>query len=83
LSPCRAPAVGPSSSRSRWSGFRPLRAETLGLHERIGEVRALGYDRPFERTWNFYLAFCEAAFRTRALRDVHLTLTRPFNEALA
>ena len=31
----------------------------------------------------FYLAFCEAAFRTRALRDVQLTLTRPFNETLA
>ena len=37
----------------------------------------LGYDERFERTWDFYLAFCEAAFRTRALRDVQLTLTRP------
>ena len=46
-------------------------------------MRALGYDRGFERTWDFYLAFCEAAFRTRALRDVQLTLTRPFNETLA
>ena len=49
----------------------------------IDEVRALGYDHRFERTWDFYLAFCEAAFRTRALRDVQLTLTRPFNESLA
>ena len=40
-------------------------------------------DERFRRTWDFYLAFCEAAFRTRALRDVQLTLTRPFNEALA
>jgi len=51
--------------------------------ENIGEVRRLGYDKRFERTWNFYLAFCEAAFRTRALRNVQLTLTRPFNEAIA
>ena len=50
---------------------------------RIDEVRALGYDQRFVRTWDFYLAFCEAAFRTRALRDVQLTLTRPFNEALS
>ncbi len=62
-------------------------AETLhrwraNVHAQIEEVRALGYDRRFERTWDFYLAFCEAAFRTRALRDVQLTLTRPFNEAL-
>jgi cyclopropane-fatty-acyl-phospholipid synthase len=63
-------------------------AETLcrwrnNIRENIDEVRRLGYDERFERTWNFYLSFCEAAFRTRALRDVQLTLTRPFNEVLA
>jgi cyclopropane-fatty-acyl-phospholipid synthase len=57
-------------------------AETLrrwrsNFHARIEDVRGLGYDRRFERTWNFYLAFCEAAFRTRALRDVQLLLARP------
>ncbi len=57
-------------------------AETLhrwraSFHERIAEVRRLGYDRRFERTWDFYLAFCEAAFRTRALRDAQLLLARP------
>jgi cyclopropane-fatty-acyl-phospholipid synthase len=62
-------------------------AETLrrwrsNFHERLGEVRALGYDERFVRTWDFYLAFCEVAFRTRALRDVQLTLTRAFNTAL-
>jgi cyclopropane-fatty-acyl-phospholipid synthase len=63
-------------------------AETLhrwraSFHDRLDEVRRLGYDERFERTWDFYLAFCEAAFRTRALRDVQLTLTRAFNERLA
>ena len=29
---------------------------------RLSEVRALGYDEPFIRTWEFYLAYCEAAF---------------------
>jgi cyclopropane fatty-acyl-phospholipid synthase-like methyltransferase len=42
----------------------------------------LGYDERFIRTWDFYLAFCEAAFRTRALHDYQLVLTRPFNERL-
>jgi cyclopropane-fatty-acyl-phospholipid synthase len=56
-------------------------AETLrrwrsAFHERIDDVRTLGYDRRFERTWDFYLAFCEAAFRTRALRDTQLLLAR-------
>ena len=66
----------------------PHYAETLRrwrkhFHAQIEDVRALGYDRRFERTWDFYLAFCEAGFRTRALRDVQLTLTRPLNESLA
>ena len=46
------------------------------------EVRALGYDDRFVRAWEFYLAFCEAAFRTRALHDYQLVLTRPFNQRL-
>ena len=66
----------------------PHYAETLrrwraNFHGHIDEVRALGYDRHFERTWDFYLAFCEAAFRLRVLRDVQLTLTRPLNGAIA
>ena len=60
-----------------------LRRWRANFLTRIDEVRELGYDHRFERTWDFYLAFCEAAFRTRALRDVQLTLTRPFNEALS
>jgi cyclopropane-fatty-acyl-phospholipid synthase len=54
-----------------------LRRWRANVHERIGDVRRLGYDRRFERTWDFYLAFCEAAFRMRALRDAQLVLARP------
>ena len=61
----------------------PSYAETLrrwreSFESRLPEVRALGYDRRFERTWRFYLAYCEAAFRTRSLRDVQLTLRRSY-----
>jgi cyclopropane-fatty-acyl-phospholipid synthase len=45
-------------------------------------VLALGYDERFVRAWEFYLAFCEAGFRTRALHDYQLVLTRPFNTRL-
>jgi cyclopropane-fatty-acyl-phospholipid synthase len=63
-------------------------AETLRrwrerFHGRLEDVRRLGYDERFVRTWDFYLAYCEAAFRTRSLRDVQLVLSRPGNEALA
>jgi cyclopropane-fatty-acyl-phospholipid synthase len=61
-------------------------AETLRrwrgrFHARVDEVHRLGYDERFMRTWDFYLAYCEAAFRTRSLRDAQLVLARADNEA--
>ena len=54
-------------------------AETLrrwreNFHRHLGEVRALGYGEHFERTWDFYLACCEAGFRSRVLRDAQIVL---------
>ncbi|HST19427.1 MAG TPA: cyclopropane-fatty-acyl-phospholipid synthase family protein [Gaiellaceae bacterium] len=43
---------------------------------RIEDVRALGYDARFERTWDFYLASCEALFRAGLLRDAQLVLAK-------
>jgi len=54
-----------------------LRRWRANVHGRIDEIRRLGYDRRFERTWDFYLAFCEAGFRMRALRDAQLLFARP------
>jgi cyclopropane-fatty-acyl-phospholipid synthase len=57
-------------------------AETL-LHwrrrflARLDEVAALGYDERFRRLWNLYLAYCEAGFRERRIRDVQLLLAKP------
>jgi len=42
--------------------------------ERIDEVRALGFDLRFERLWEFYLAYCEAAFRHRNTDVFQFTL---------
>ncbi len=50
---------------------------------RRSEVEALGLDLHFQRTWEYYLAFCEAAFATHALRDAQLVLSRPMNRTLA
>ena len=54
--------------------LRRWRERFLGL---LPQVRELGYDERFLRTWVFYLAFCEAAFRTRWLGDAQLVLARP------
>jgi cyclopropane-fatty-acyl-phospholipid synthase len=59
----------------------PDYAETLRrwrerFHASLPKVRRLGYDARFERTWDFYLACCEAGFRTRWLRDAQILLER-------
>lgn len=59
-----------------------LRAWRERFLANLSEVHRLGYDDRFARIWEFYLAYCEAAFRRRALRDVQLVLSRPFNDKL-
>jgi len=39
-------------------------------------VSALGFDSRFRRMWEFYLAYCEAGFRTGYLDVAQLTLDR-------
>jgi cyclopropane-fatty-acyl-phospholipid synthase len=87
LIPSLLALAGAAAAHSRLAIYR---VEEIGEHyaetlrrwrarfrSRLDEVRALGYDRRFERTWDFYLAFCEAAFRRRVLRDAQLLLARP------
>lgn len=43
-----------------------------------GEIgRMAGFDAPFRRLWRFYLAYCEAGFRTGRTDVIQLTLNRP------
>ena len=44
---------------------------------KLPEVRALGYDDRFIRMWEYYLAYCEGAFRARHVGDVQILLTKP------
>jgi len=61
---------------------RTLRTWRERFCENAEAVRELGYDSRFERSWELYLAYCEAAFATRSLRNLQLVLTRPFNDRL-
>jgi cyclopropane-fatty-acyl-phospholipid synthase len=45
-------------------------------------VKALGFDEPFSRSWNYYLKYCEAAFATRNISVVQAVYTRPNNQSL-
>lgn len=66
----------------RWmDDIGPHYARTLAewrarFFEREDEVRALGFDDRFVRMWDYYLASCEAMFRTRVISNLHLVFGR-------
>jgi len=53
---------------------RTLATWRAWFHERLGDVRALGFDDRFVRIWDFYLAYCEAAFARENTDVVQYTL---------
>ncbi|MEQ1946974.1 MAG: cyclopropane-fatty-acyl-phospholipid synthase family protein [Bryobacteraceae bacterium] len=69
--------------------------EDIGLHyaytlaewrrrfqDSLAEVRALGFDESFCRMWDYYLAYCEGAFRERHISDIQLMLTKNASPAI-
>jgi cyclopropane-fatty-acyl-phospholipid synthase len=46
------------------------------LHQRAA-VEPLGFDEKFIRTWEFYLAYCEAAFEEQSIDVMQFTLLKP------
>jgi cyclopropane-fatty-acyl-phospholipid synthase len=76
-------------SIARATSFTVEHLEDIGIHyattlrrwrarfwRRIDDVRRLGFDDRFIRTWDFYLATCEAAFADRTLGNLQLVLSR-------
>jgi len=45
--------------------------------ERIEDVRRQGFDKTFERMWEFYLCYCEGGFRERVIGTMQLTFAKP------
>jgi cyclopropane-fatty-acyl-phospholipid synthase len=81
-------AIG--QSLRRVTDFRFFHSEELSPHyartlsewrdrfwARIDEVRGLGFDERFIRTWHYYLCYCEAGFRERLIGVSQMLLTRP------
>jgi cyclopropane-fatty-acyl-phospholipid synthase len=54
--------------------LRRWRERFLSNAAALGE---LGYDERFRRLWTLYLAYCEAGFAERRIRDVQLLLAKP------
>ena len=49
---------------------------------KLEEVKKLGMNDKFIRKWNYYLQYCEAAFRLRHVTVMQLVYTRPGNTTL-
>ena len=54
-----------------------LRRWRENLHENAEPIAALGYDKSFQRMWDYYLAYCEGGFTERFLGVSQMVLTRP------
>jgi cyclopropane-fatty-acyl-phospholipid synthase len=54
-----------------------LRRWRLAFHERLDEVRRLGYSNEFIRLWTYYLCYCEAAFEERHTSVVQVQFDKP------
>jgi len=75
---------------SRTTRMQLFHMQDIGMHyaltlrewrrrflERLPEVTQLGFEDRFVRMWNYYLAYCEGAFRERYIGDVQLVLAKP------
>lgn len=59
-------------------------ARTLSLwqeqfNQQLSEVKKMGFDERFIRKWNYYLNYCEAAFKTRNINVMQMVYARPNN----
>ena len=75
---------------TRVSDLRAIEVDDLGLHyartlrlwrqnfnARLDAVRAQGFPESFIRMWEFYLCYCEGAFRERAIGNIQLHAIKP------
>jgi cyclopropane-fatty-acyl-phospholipid synthase len=56
---------------------RTLRHWRENFKRNSAALDELGYDARFQRIWRLYLAYCEAGFAERRIRDVQLVLSKP------
>jgi cyclopropane-fatty-acyl-phospholipid synthase len=82
-----ASVMGIQKSLARATGMQLFQLEDIGMHyvltlkewrrrflDQIPEVRELGFDERFVRMWDYYLAYCEGAFRERYISNVQLAI---------
>ncbi len=79
-------------SLARSTRMQAFHLEDIGMHyaltlrewrrrflANLAEVRRLDFDESFLRMWEYYLAYCEAAFSERYISDVQVLLSKLTN----
>lgn len=61
---------------------KTLRMWFDSFNHSLDEVKKLGMNDKFIRKWNYYLQYCEAAFRLRHVTVMQLIYTRPGNTSI-
>jgi cyclopropane-fatty-acyl-phospholipid synthase len=54
-----------------------LRHWRANFERNLDRLAELGYDERFQRIWRLYLAYCEAGFAERRIRDLQVVLAKP------
>jgi cyclopropane-fatty-acyl-phospholipid synthase len=78
---CRSIGRASDFRLSHLEDITPHYADTLShwrqrFRAKIDQIRGLGFDDEFIRTWEFYFCYCEGGFRERAIGDVQILLTK-------
>ncbi|XP_004247760.1 uncharacterized protein [Solanum lycopersicum] len=61
--------------------YQTLRCWRKNFLNNKSQIRALGFDEKFIRTWEYYFDYCAAGFKTRTLGDYQIVFSRPGNVA--
>ncbi len=61
---------------------KTLRLWNQNFHDKLDEIKKLGFDDYFIRMWRMYLTYCEAGFLTRNINLVQVVFTRDGNTHL-
>ena len=60
-----------------WHYAKTINRWSDSFKENLTEVKKMGFTEEFIRTWRYYLSYCEAGFRERAIGCIQLQLHKP------
>jgi len=79
-----------ATSVSKYTDMQVVSLQDIGLHyaetlaswksrfeRQLNAVKEQGFDDDFIRMWDFYLSYCEGAFRERCISTAHFVFAKP------